>query len=320
MARTDEEMDDTQLDAYMTRLNEDAYANFSERRDVPTKLNELFATIRKRQLAEASDGDLGHREISAAEEMSSTGAVENDGDVATAHEVDTFPGGITRKVPPVVTAIAIDAESPGPAVGLVQLEQRATVRTILSEVCVRIGANDVDVRDSGDGVLAFFIGNVAVPTVVRNLVDEVAFTLGAYNRRRTLGAGLRLRVALHRGTDVAGQVLTTVARLADSTALRDALARSPFAPVGIIFSDTVFQEAVSERHPGIDPAAFEYVSVENPKLARVPAWISLLGTNADGFSSRTHLVRQASGETRRERYVAGDASGFYGSITGKDGG
>jgi hypothetical protein len=136
------------------------------------------------------------------------------------------------------------------------------------------------IQDRGDGELALIPGSVPRVLLVADFVAELVAALGTYNASRGGEGRLRLRVALHhdgagrRGRP--GDTPELASRLADSHAVRAALASRPDADLALILSDRTFRDTVATGERGLDRRDFTRVEIDGPRLQGV-VWVSVPG-------------------------------------------
>lgn len=172
-------------------------------------------------------------------------------------------------------------------------------------------------EDLGDGFRITAPAGVPKTRLIHPLVHEIAVRLWAHNRLAGPATRVRVRIALHAGDVyihptglVTGRPLEVLARMLDAAALRTALAQAPEnVTTALLVSQHIFDETVRHGYPGIDPAAFQKVSVVEKELT-ADAWLHLPGlTNASrvptapcgrvGASTPSHpkMVNRASGNS-----------------------
>lgn len=122
-------------------------------------------------------------------------------------------------------------------------------------------------QDSGDSLLAILPPDTHAPTLVATFMRHLDAGLRPFNRVRVRQAQLRLRAAVHQGavsTDAhgfGGQAVDTTVRIADSGALRTALAEAPDACLAVGVSEAIFNDVVRDMATGIRPDEFRHMSV-----------------------------------------------------------
>jgi hypothetical protein len=124
-----------------------------------------------------------------------------------------------------------------------------------------------DIQVNGDGELAVLPHDVDGPCLVADYPHALSDALAAVNRTRRKDRRLRVRLAIHHGTlaagrfGVVGQAPIVVSRLLDSDALRRHLAVRSELDLVLIVSASLYEEVIQSRFRGLDPSAFERVSV-----------------------------------------------------------
>jgi hypothetical protein len=136
-------------------------------------------------------------------------------------------------------------------------------------------------QPAGDGELAVLPEGVHEPRVIGTLLDALAARLREYNRCRVPELRVRLRIAVHHGlihldgaTGYPGRHAVAVARLLDSSALRNVLRERRGVNLAAIVSDEVFQDVVANRYEDLRPELFLAVQVDDPvKRFSARAWL-----------------------------------------------
>lgn len=119
----------------------------------------------------------------------------------------------------------------------------------------------------GDGELAVLPTGTDGALLVERYPRELAAALAKLNSEGASRPRLRLRLALHHGTLIAGYPGITgpapieVSRLLYSDVLRNELARRTDQDLALIVSEQVYDGVVQIRFPGLDPAEFAPVII-----------------------------------------------------------
>lgn len=146
-------------------------------------------------------------------------------------------------------------------------------------------------QEGGDSLLALLPPDTPAPTLVDTFMRHLHAGLRPFNRERVRQAALRLRVAVHQGLvsidahGFVGQAVDTAVRIADSAALRTALAEAPDADLAVGVSDAIFGDVVRGLATGIRPDEFRQVLLEQ-KQYRGKAWIWVPGSSPQAPETR----------------------------------
>jgi hypothetical protein len=153
----------------------------------------------------------------------------------------------------------------------------------------------VETEDKGDGLLVQLPPDIDEPRVIPALVSGLSLALQRANAGTPPLRRIRLRVAITQGirhigpTGRIGDAVIAACRMVDCHELRAALARYPDRMVGVIVADDLYRDVIAHGYPGLDPAAFDQVSISIPeKRFTELAW--------------THVPEPASGALRRPPY------------------
>jgi hypothetical protein len=187
-------------------------------------------------------------------------------------------GGDGQPVP--VTVVVLDAVGFSRHGALVQLAWRRGIRETLDGAMSAAGVPTDAYRaeDRGDGFLVLVAGAVPKPTVVADVVRELADRLAEHNRTANAEGRIRLRVSVHQGdvvldeTGFAGDSVIVASRLIDSRPIREVFEEDTGVDLAVIVSDTIFRSTVVERFRGLDPAAFKHVEISMRKYSG-EAWV-----------------------------------------------
>ncbi|MGH8905547.1 MAG: hypothetical protein ACRD0K_03285 [Egibacteraceae bacterium] len=139
-----------------------------------------------------------------------------------------------------------------------------------------------DIQPHGDGELSLIPVAVPKAQLVHDYIRELVNELNFYNRWRNEDGRLRVRVALHHGEarreqgNFPGKAPITVCRLLDSEPLKNALRTTPQAHLALILSDRMFEDTVSERERGLDPADYTRVEIKQEKWKGI-GWVTSPG-------------------------------------------
>ncbi len=147
-------------------------------------------------------------------------------------------------------------------------------------------------QPSGDGEFSVLPAGTAESAVISDFVPALEKLLREHNRTLIPEHRTKIRVALHTGlvhldgaNGVPGRGAIHVSRLVDATPLKEALSRYPDAVVGLIVSDSIYHECVTERYEGIRPEQFHKVQVDVKEFSEA-AWIHLPGEDLTGLNPR----------------------------------
>ncbi|SFQ09502.1 NB-ARC domain-containing protein [Actinomadura madurae] len=136
------------------------------------------------------------------------------------------------------------------------------------------------IEDRGDGVLILAPPEVPKSFFVERLPETLSRELIKHNQVHPSAQEIRLRVALHAGEvhadqhGVAGSSLNHAFRILEASELKEAVATSPPAPLGLITSDWFYREVVQPSE-AVDSESFRRVDV-HVKETRSQAWIRVL--------------------------------------------
>jgi hypothetical protein len=147
-------------------------------------------------------------------------------------------------------------------------------------------------QPSGDGEFSVLPPGTAESTVISDFVPALEKLLREHNRTLIPEHRTKIRVALHTGlvhldgaNGIPGRGAIHVSRLVDAKPLKEALVRYPDAAVGLIVSDSIYHECVSERYEGIRPELFHKVQVDVKEFSEI-AWIYLPGEDIKDLDPR----------------------------------
>ena len=165
--------------------------------------------------------------------------------------------------------LAVDVEKYSTRDARGQLRAQTDLRNILSLAAQNVGLDRSLWYEqvSGDGELAVLPEDVDVSLVVGDFTRQLETVLGEFNRARSGGRRLRLRVALHHGTltpgpfGPAGDAPIVVSRLLNAKPLRRVLADQQHRDVALIVSQTLYQDVVRTGFCSLDPQDFQPVRV-----------------------------------------------------------
>lgn len=210
--------------------------------------------------------------------------------------------------------LAVDVEKYSARDAREQLRAQTDLRHTLSLAAQNVGLDRSSWYEqvSGDGELVVLPEDVDVSLVVGDFTRQLEMILGEFNRQRTAGTRLRLRVALHHGTltpgpfGPAGDAPIVVSRLLDAKPVRRVLADQQDRDVALIVSQTLYQDVVRTGFCSLDPGEFQPVRVnakgvlyhgfvqQRPAVERVvPAPLRAVGD--DGLGARASLVALPGG-------------------------
>jgi hypothetical protein len=198
-------------------------------------------------------------------------------------------GGIVNDLPEYRSVFAVDIEKSSGRGNQALLTIRHALMRCLVESVERSGVawNNCLVEDLGDGLRVTTPAGTPRTALIHPLIHELAAQLRDHNRMHSAVGRIRVRMAMHSG-DVfigpqgtpAGGSLIVLARMLDSRALRDALARAPeTTPLALLVSQHFYDETVAHGYVGIDAAEFRRVQVEEKEYA-APAWLHVPGVSA----------------------------------------
>lgn len=128
------------------------------------------------------------------------------------------------------------------------------------------------------------------------VLRELPSALDSVNETVVPADWLRVRVAIDHGEvlvdppHIAGDAVRNTARLRDADPLRAALRAAPEANLGLIVSDRFFQEVISNRELGLDPAVFREVRVA-VKDYRGVGWLHVPGRAPSALAPRGQRYR-----------------------------
>jgi class 3 adenylate cyclase len=176
--------------------------------------------------------------------------------------------------------LAVDVEKYSSRVAREQLRAQTDLRHILSLAAQNAGLDRSEWYEqvSGDGELVVLPDDVDVSAVVGDFTSQLEMILAEFNRQRTGGTRLRLRLALHHGTltpgpfGPAGDAPIVVSRLLDARPLRRVLADQQELDLALIVSQTLYQDVIRTGFCALDPDEFQAVRV-NAKGMRYQGFI-----------------------------------------------
>ncbi|MEV6832733.1 hypothetical protein [Amycolatopsis sp. NPDC051102] len=186
--------------------------------------------------------------------------------------------------------LAVDAWRYGPRDDRQQHELQHALADALRDAAVRSGLDPAAWRrqEAGDGLFAAITDESAEPKVVGPFVGALHEWLGRHNHDRQSRARLRLRVALHHGVTLpgdlgfAGAAPVHVCRLRDARVVREAL--EVFSEANLVFavSEPIFDGSVRQRHTSLAAADFTRVEVAEPaKDFFATAWVHVPGVASE---------------------------------------
>jgi hypothetical protein len=186
--------------------------------------------------------------------------------------------------------LAVDVEKYSSRDAREQLRAQTDLRHILSLAAQNAGLDPSRWYEqvSGDGELVVLPDDVDVSAVVGDFTSQLELILSRFNRQRTGGRRLRLRVALHHGTltpgpfGPAGDAPIVVSRLLDAKPLRRVLADQQDRDIALIVSQTLFQDVVRTGFCSLDPDAFQ------------PVRVNAKGVQYHGFVQRRAALEQVA--------------------------
>lgn len=218
--------------------------------------------------------------------------------------------------------VAVDMEQYSGKTNEQQYESQRTFQRVMREAAEAAGLDRVQwvTQQGGDGELAILPGGTAEPAVVGRLVRAMDRSLREHNRNLLPAAKVRLRVAVHEGlvhldgaNGYPGEAVIAVSRLVDAKPLKRALAVLPEAAVGLIVSERIFRDVVSQYLDEVRPDRFSRVLVSIPgKGFESMAWIHVpdedvtrLGDLSDPPETSDEppgtVDKEASGRRKRKR-------------------
>lgn len=136
-------------------------------------------------------------------------------------------------------------------------------------------------EDRGDGRVVVVPPEIPTASTLRCLLPALPEMLGQHNRASREPARIRLRVAVDVGPvtsdrpGCSGEVFIRVARLLDAPALKEAMASSTAASIGMIVSPFVFDTAIRHAEGWADPSTYRLIEV-SVKECRTSAWMQLI--------------------------------------------
>jgi hypothetical protein len=179
--------------------------------------------------------------------------------------------------------VAVDMEQYSGKTNEQQYESQQTFQRVMREATQAVGLDRVHwmTQRGGDGELAILPGGTPEPIVVGGLVRAMDRSLREHNRYLVPAARVRLRVAVHEGlvhldgeNGYPGEAVVAVSRLVDAKPLKRALTKLPDAGVGLIVSERIFRDVVSQYLDEVRPERFSRVWVSFPgKGFESEAWI-----------------------------------------------
>lgn len=204
--------------------------------------------------------------------------------------------------------IAVDVEGFGDPARTTA--QRRGARSGMYQVLMRAFADvglpwdDKSVEDAGDSLIVLLPPDVAKAVLADRLPGRLAAALRDHNQGHSVGARLRLRMALHAGEvhyDERGKTsadLILASRILDAAEAKRAL-RDSTAPLVVIVSDPFYQSVIRDRS-ATRPDAYRPVDVRVKEISD-QAWVRLV----DADTPRPATGRRAP--TSRELNAIVDA-------------
>ncbi|GAB3148772.1 hypothetical protein GCM10027258_44330 [Amycolatopsis stemonae] len=197
--------------------------------------------------------------------------------------------------------LALDAWRYGTRDDQQQRELQRALATAVRHAAERSGLDPGrwERQDAGDGLFTPITDANAEPKVVGPFVRELDEWLGRYNHDRQFPARLRLRVAVHHGVIIpgdlglAGTAPVHVCRIRDARIVRDVLEAFPDANLVLAVSEPIF-DSVEQRHTSLSADDLVRVEVAEPaKRFFTTAWLHVPGVARERL--RTHLGALAVG-------------------------
>ncbi|MEV7096765.1 hypothetical protein AB0M80_28325 [Amycolatopsis sp. NPDC051045] len=185
--------------------------------------------------------------------------------------------------------LAVDAWRYGTRDDRQQHDLQRALADVLRDAAVRGGLDPARWRrqEAGDGVFALITDESAEPKVIGPFVRELDEWLRRHNHDLRPQARLRLRVAVHHGVTLpgelgyAGAAPVHVCRLRDARAVREALEAFPEANLVLAVSEPIFDGSVRQRHTSLTAEDFTRVEVAEPaKQFFATAWVHVPGIDA----------------------------------------
>ena len=194
--------------------------------------------------------------------------------------------GIVNDLPEYRSVVAVDIEKSSGRGNQALLTIREALKRCLSESVERSGIvwDACLVEDLGDGLRVTVPAGTARTSLIHPLIPEVVARLREHNRLHAAPGRIRVRMAMHSG-DVfigssgvpAGSSLIVLARMLDSRACRDALAKAPqSAPLALLVSQHFYDETIAHGYVGIETDEFRRVEVEEREYT-AGAWLYVPG-------------------------------------------
>ncbi|RAY16661.1 hypothetical protein DPM19_00275 [Actinomadura craniellae] len=124
-----------------------------------------------------------------------------------------------------------------------------------------------DKQVGGDGELAILPPGADIPKIVGEFPRRLTEELNEYNRLRTEGRPLRVRLAMHHGTLIegpfgpAGEAPVEITRLLDADQLRALLGERTADPLVFAISAALYEEVVQSGFCALDPSGFKPVEL-----------------------------------------------------------
>lgn len=137
-------------------------------------------------------------------------------------------------------------------------------------------------NDRGDGLLTIVPPMISTAEVARRLYLELPRELEKYNQDVAMSARFRLRVAVDVGpvtrdeVGMEGDVIIRATRLVDARPLRDRMAESPGAGLGLIASEFVYENVIRNARRWAELGTWNQSEVDVQGY-RGPVWIRLIG-------------------------------------------
>lgn len=229
--------------------------------------------------------------------------------------------------------VSVDMQKYSRQDNLQQFHSQQKFQQVITEAVQAVGLDRKTwvTQQGGDSELAIMPAETPEPLIIGRLAPEIDEMLREYNRHLLPLARVRLRMAVHEGlthldgaNGYPGDAVVTVSRLRDARPLKLALAAFPEAGLGLIVSDSIYRDVVSQRYEGIRSERFRRVTVNDPeKQFTSSAWISVLGEDVTGIDlgtgpasgpEPTGVSRESDGVPRADQ---GQASKYgFGAVQG----
>lgn len=182
--------------------------------------------------------------------------------------------------------VSVDMQRYSHRDNLAQYRAQQTFTEAIAEAVRAVGLDRAEwlTQQGGDSELAILPVGTYEPTVVGNLPSQLNDLLRRANRDVVAQARVRVRMAVHEGlvhvdgaNGYPGDAVNMVCRLRDARSLKRALSALPDANLGLIVSESIYRDVVSQQYEGIRSTRFRKIVVDDAeKQFHSDAWICVV--------------------------------------------